>query len=214
MTRPLPREELLRRGRTVVLDDQAPEMLEDLRQRGLAIDHWTSTSDPGFTRVESTFYDVMLLDYGGIGARFGEDEGLDVLRYIKRVNPALRVIAFTGKRFDSSKGDFFRLCDGIIVKDSGIREMMEELERHLAEALTPAYHWRALCRALGIQPDSSEARSLEKRLSDAIRRPASRERMIESIKAMSGGAAGKIAEALAAKAVELAGVWATSAFAA
>jgi len=105
----LSRDELLRRGRIAVLDDDRPEMLKDLQDQGLAIDHMLSTKDPKFPRLAEAFYDLLLLDYGGIGGRFGNDDGLDVLRHLKRVNPALRVLAFTGRTFDSSKVDFSRL---------------------------------------------------------------------------------------------------------
>ena len=68
----LPRTELLRRGRIAVLDDEAPEMLKDLRDRGLTIGHLTSTGDPQFQDLANGFYDLLLLDYGGIGRRFGQ----------------------------------------------------------------------------------------------------------------------------------------------
>jgi hypothetical protein len=53
----LPRTEILRRGRIAVLDDEKPEMLQDLRDHGLSIDHLTSTDDPQFQRLADGFYD-------------------------------------------------------------------------------------------------------------------------------------------------------------
>src|SRR6202051_2864327 len=86
MTDSLARSEVVRRGRIAVLDDEIPEMLQDLRGHGLSIDHLTSTDHAQFHHLADAFYDLLLLDYGGIGLRFGKDEGLDVLRYLKRVN--------------------------------------------------------------------------------------------------------------------------------
>ena len=144
MKEALPRAEILRRGRIAVLDDETPEMLTDLRNHGLSINHVRSTDDAQFQALADGVYDLLLLDYGGVGPRFGVDEGLDVLRYLKRVNPALRILAFTARTFDLSKADFFRLCDGVVKKDAGIRETLEELEVHLPEVLTPAYQLSAL----------------------------------------------------------------------
>jgi len=103
-----------------------------------------------FHNLVDAFYDLLLLDYGGIGPRFGNDEGLDVLRYLKRVNPSLRILAFTARTFDASKADFFRICDGVVKKDAGIRETLEQIELHLSEVLTPAYQFSALAQAIGV----------------------------------------------------------------
>lgn len=91
MTTSLPRAELIQRSRIAVLDDEAPEMLQDITAQGFSVDHLRSTADERFKLLEIVFYDVLLLDYGGIGQNLGPDEGLDILRHLKRVNPALHI---------------------------------------------------------------------------------------------------------------------------
>jgi hypothetical protein len=197
----LPRVELLRRGRIAVLDDEAPEMLQDLRDRGLSIGHITSTDDPQFQTLADCFYDLLLLDYGGIGPRFGQDEGLDVLRYLKRVNPSLRILAFTARTFDASKADFFRLCDGVVKKDAGIRETLEQMEVHLSEILTPSYQFAALAQSLAL--NGEQRVQLEKVITRAINRPDGREKALAAAKRFAKGGSEKALEALVRKTIEL-----------
>jgi DNA-binding NarL/FixJ family response regulator len=201
MSEALPRQEVLRRGRIAVLDDEVPEMLPDLSGHGLAVTHIISTEDAQFQSLADGYYDLLLLDYGGIGPRFGKDEGLDVLKYLKRVNPALRILAFTARTFDASKADFFRLCDGIVKKDAGIREMLEQIEANLSEVLTPAYQFAALERAIGLS--NGNAGEIEKAMSKAIAGRGTRDSAIQTAKRFAKGGSEKVLEVLVAKAIEL-----------
>ncbi len=201
MTNALSRSEIIRRGRIAILDDDIPEMLKDLRSHGLSIDHLVSTDDPAFGRLSEAFYDLLLLDYGGIGSKFGDDEGLDVLRFLRRVNPGLRTLAYTARTFDSSKGDFFRLCDGIVKKDSGIRETLEQIEFHLGQVLTPAYQFEALARTIGLTRDQRE--QVERSLSKAIASPRRKEKALEVAKKFAKTGSEKLLETVVAKVIEL-----------
>ncbi len=203
MSTELPRSEVLRRGRVVILDDEVPEMIADLKRQGLAVEHWVSTSDSNFGRLETGFYDVLLLDYGGIGRSFGHDEGLDVLRHLKRVNPALKILAFSSRTFDASKADFFRLSDGVIRKDAGIREMMEQIETHLSQSLTPATYFKAICTTLGIEPESESAKRIGRLILRAADHPKKSGQLLEAVRSLAATAGTSTVESLASKAVDL-----------
>jgi len=178
------------------------------RDHGLAVTHLKSVADIQFQALADGFYDLLLLDYGGIGARFGPDQGLDVLRYLKPVNPSLYILAFTARTFDASKADFFRLCDGVVKKDTGIRETLEQIEIHLAEVLTPAFQMQALGKALGLTSDQQE--KLEKVVSEAASRTESREEAISAAKRLAKAGSEKVLERLVTKAIELGVVYITS----
>ena len=208
MTDSLARSEVVRRGRIAVLDDEIPEMLQDLRGHGLSIDHLTSTDHAQFHHLADAFYDLLLLDYGGIGLRFGKDEGLDVLRYLKRVNPSLRILAFTARTFDSSKADFFRLCDAVVKKDAGIRETLEQVELHLTEVLTPAYQFNALAQALTVSGEQRQA--LDSALSRAIIGGSGRDKAIDFARQIARSGGEKVVETMVTKAIELGVVYLTT----
>lgn len=203
MTEALPRSEILRRARIAILDDDTPEMLEDLRNTGLSIDHMKSTADVRFTQLQIAFYDLLLLDYGGIGTNIGKDEGLDVLRLLKRVNPSLRVLAFTGRTFDSSKADFFRLCHDVVKKDSGIRETLEKIEFHLGQVMTPAFQASALESLSG--STRAETKEVDKVLNRAVSFRLTLEEATTKILSIVGTKAGsEIVKAIVTKIVEFA----------
>jgi DNA-binding NarL/FixJ family response regulator len=208
MSEALPRQEVLRRGRIAILDDEIPERLPDLSGHGLSVTHIQSTDDVQFQSLADGYYDLLLLDYGGIGPRFGKDEGLDVLKYLKRVNPALRILAFTARTFDASKADFFRLCDGIVKKDAGIRETLEQIETNLSDVLTPAYQFSALERATGLSDGSSA--EVEKAISAAVARPGSKDSAVQVAKRLAKGGSEKVLEVLVGKAIELGVVYLTA----
>lgn len=197
----LPRAEVLRRGRIAILDDEMPEMLKDLRDQGLNIAHLQTTEDAQFQALADGAYDLPLLDYGGIGPRFGQDEGLDVLRYLKRVNPGLRILAFTARTFDASKADFFRLCDGVVKKDAGIRETLEQIESHLSEVLTPSFQLLSLTKALGLT--DGEQSYLDTLFGSVIAGKQDRNTAILAAKRFAKTGGEKVLEALVVKAIEL-----------
>jgi CheY-like chemotaxis protein len=203
MKQRLPRMEIVKRARIAILDDETPEMLQDLRDQGFAVDHLVSASDPKFHLLADGLYDLLLLDFGGIGGSFGDDDGLDVLRFLKRVNPALRIIAFTGRTFDSSRADFFRKCDSVLKKDAGIRETMEEVEAHLADLLTPGQQVTALRRVLGDSVTDRDFEKLEKLLARGAVKPHERSKVTEKVVEMVGETGTKIAVAIGEKAMEL-----------
>jgi len=207
MNKALPRSEVLRRGRIAILDDEGPEMLQDLLKQGLAVTHLSSTEDPQFHALAEGAYDLLLLDYGGIGLRFGQDQGLDVLKHLKRINPSLRILAFTARTFDASKADFFRLCDGVIKKDAGIRETLEQVEIHLSEVLTPAYQLEALAKAVGAT--ETEKAELEKILSKAVDGRDGKA-ATAAVKRYAKSCSEKVVEALVMKAIELGVAYITS----
>ncbi len=203
MAEPLPREELLRRARVIILDDDPPENIEDLRQEGLAIDLIGNTDDVRFKKIEAGFYDVLLLDYGGIGRKHGPEEGLDVLRHLKRINPSLIVLAYTARTFDSSKADFFRMSDGVLRKDAGIRETLEIIEGHLAKAMTVAHQWLAMRQALegSVQPERLQ--ELEAAIAKAIESPAKSTKVREMLSAMGNAGAEALLSVVLEKIIEI-----------
>jgi DNA-binding response OmpR family regulator len=160
---PYPREQLIKNSRIVIIDDEEPQLKQDLEQRGFAVTYAKDIEMNLQQQIESGIYDLIILDFAGVGTSIGPEEGLSILRHVRRVSPAVIILAYTSKALDSSKADFYRLTDGVLSKDSGIGESQEKVEDALRKAHSPSNLWKALVNKLGITPGSEQEKDLEKR---------------------------------------------------
>lgn len=80
----LPTTELVKRTRIVVIDDERTTFPFDvLQEQGYSIDHWPDVKD--ISKLESGFYDIIILDIGGIGRELDEtNEGISILKHLKK----------------------------------------------------------------------------------------------------------------------------------
>lgn len=130
----LTRDDLIHRCRILVIDDQRPALIDDLTRTGFSVDYDPSGDDMG--NVEKPLYDLILLDFGGVGENYGKDQGLSLLWHIKRINPSQFVLAYTSKSLPPSQSsDFYKLTDGIMSRDAGIQESFEKLEESLKQTV-------------------------------------------------------------------------------
>lgn len=157
----LPRHELVRRSRILMIDDEKPDILEDMKHHGFSLDHEFDGSAPVLSKIEQRLYDLVLLDFGDVGTEFGTEQGLSILRHVKRTSPATVVFAYTSKALDSSQSDFYRLSDGVLAKDGGIQDSMDKIEQGLREAHSIKNVWRGLLYSVGVREGSSEDLKLQ-----------------------------------------------------
>lgn len=164
LTTAYPRDQLIKNSRVLIIDDEEPQLKQDLEQRGFAA-AWAKDVDQNLQQqIEAGIFDLIILDFAGVGAAMGPDEGLDILRHVRRVSPAVIVLAYTSKSLDSSKADFYRLTDGVLSKDAGIGESLEKVEDALRKASSPANLWKALLSKLDVKPGSEQEKDLERRV--------------------------------------------------
>src|SRR3954468_12415174 len=151
----LPREELLRRSRILVIDDESPEILEDLRSARFSVDYCPDVELTNLDVIERRLYDLIILDFGNVGASFGKDQGLSLLRHIKRVNPAIVVLAYTSKSLGTEHAEFYRLADGVLAKDAGISQSLEKVEEALRKAHSIDNLWRGVLAVCDVDAGST-----------------------------------------------------------
>ena len=99
---------------------------------------------------------MILLDFGDVGAAFGQDQGLSLLKHIKRVNPAIVVLSYTSKALETRHADFYRQTDGALAKDAGIQESLEKIEDALRKAHSIKNVWTGLLCLCDVTPGSAE----------------------------------------------------------
>jgi len=167
----MPREELRRRSRLLIIDDERPELVDDLKRAGFAVDYEADINRQNLAVLDRPVYDLILLDFGNVGTAIGPEQGLTLLRHIKRINPATIVIAYTSKALGADFADFYRNADGVLAKDAGIAESMEKIEERLQKAHSLDNIWRGLLNLSGIQSGSAQDKEWQDLAMRAIEKP-------------------------------------------
>jgi len=152
----MPRDELVRRSRILIIDDERPDLIDDLKAAHFSVDHVPDIGPDKIDLIERSLYDLILLDFGDVGAAFGQDHGLSLLRHIKRVNPAIVVLSYTSKALETKHADFYRQTDGVLAKDAGIQESLEKIEDALRKAHSIENVWTGLLALCDVRPGSAE----------------------------------------------------------
>ena len=106
------RERLIASCRILFVDDEHPLLLDELTSARFAVDHDHNGDDT--RKIDSQIYDVIVLDFHGVGQRLGANQGLALLKHIRRVSPRSRVIAYTSRSLTATESDFFRLSHAVL----------------------------------------------------------------------------------------------------
>lgn len=152
----MPRDELVRRSRILIIDDERPDLIDDLKGAHFSVDHVEDVDNSNMELIERSLYDLVLLDFGDVGGAFGQDQGMSLLKHIKRVNPAIIVFSYTSKALETQHADFYRQADGVLAKDAGIQESLEKIEDGLRQAHRLDNIWAGLLAICDVRSGSKE----------------------------------------------------------
>ena len=162
---PLTRERLIQAGRIVVIDDETPLLIEEMKKEGFAVDHDTTGED--LHSLEGQIYDVAIVDYHGVGKRLGTMQGLDLLKHLRRVSPRTRLIAYTSRSLSASESDFFRLSHAVLPKDMGLGDSLALVETELRKAFSKEHLFEALVAKLNLS-NVSDRKRIEAALAESL----------------------------------------------
>jgi hypothetical protein len=142
------RERLIQSGRLVVVDDEEPLLIEELRRVGFAVDHDRDGRD--LRNYDSQIYDVAIIDYHGVGQHLGPAQGLDLLKHIRRVSPRTRLVAYTSRSLSAGESEFFRLSHAVLPKDLGLGDSLALVEGELRKAFAKDHLFDALVQKIAL----------------------------------------------------------------
>jgi CheY-like chemotaxis protein len=178
----IPREDLIRRSRILIIDDEKPNLIDDLQKQGFNVIYVPDITPENCHLIGPEEQDLIILDFGNVGRAWGVDEGLDLLRHIKHANPASFVIAYTSKALPATQADFYRLADATLSKDAGLRDSCQKIEDGLAKASDINQIWKQVLRGVGIVPGSMD----DRRLQDYVVRSKKKSKPSEWLKGKAG----------------------------
>lgn len=106
--------EILKRSRILVIDDGDFPYLKLFQKDGYTIEQWKDVAD--ISALENGYFDVILLDLRGVGRDYSADEGLGILKHIRKTAPAQIVVAYSSADLSLQYQPFFRDADATLHK--------------------------------------------------------------------------------------------------
>lgn len=141
-------EELKKRIRIVVIDDEQSFPLKLFQAEGYAIEHWDKVVTVSYGKLESGFYDIIILDIKGVATEISKEDGLGVLENIKKKNPAQIIIAFSQHSYDLDKTKFFLQADEYIAKPSDFLNIKNSIDNLITTKFNPTRYIDSLHQLL------------------------------------------------------------------
>lgn len=143
----LPLDKIKERANILFIDDQKVDLIETLQLEGWHVEYWSDVRS--LSDLESGKFDIIFLDIGGIGKEYSpEDEGFGILSRVKKVNPSVLVVAYSGRTFDVTKSQFWSIADDSLSKSAGAIDAIELLEGLLCKKFNTSLLWKDLSSIL------------------------------------------------------------------
>ncbi len=188
----LSRERLVQGARIIIIDDEDPLLIQELRSAGFAIDHDREGSD--LHNIDHQIYDLAIVDYHGVGQRLGSSQGLDLVKHIRRVSPRTRVVAYTSRSLTATESEFFVLSQAVLPKDLGLGDSLALVEGELQKAFSKEHLLDSLIAKLNIY-DPKEKQRIRSSLVKALTKEDS-ESFKNQIEKMAGTVGEKAVEVI------------------
>lgn len=112
----VPVDEIRKRTRILVVDDSEFYYLPLFQNDGYTIEKWNDVVD--LQKLEAGYYDLLLLDIQGVGSAQSQDQGLGILRHLRKTAPAQIIVAYSNADWSLKYKPFFDLADAVLAKNS------------------------------------------------------------------------------------------------
>jgi len=122
-------DEIKKRARILVIDDDDFAYVSLFQQENYVIDKWDDINDLG--KLENGTYDLILLDIQGIGQKISEEQGFGVLKHLKKVSPSQIIIAYSNADYSLKYQDFFDMADSRLHKSADFTEFKRKVDEFL-----------------------------------------------------------------------------------
>lgn len=140
-------DELRKRSRILVLDDQEFPFLDLFTRDTYSIERWPEVEN--LTKLTDGFFDVILLDINGVGLKESKRrQGFGILEHIKQVNPAQSVVLYSSKTQSIGNRDALVLADEVLDKAADYLAYKQAVDSLLQLRYTPGYFIAVMNREL------------------------------------------------------------------
>jgi len=146
-------DELKKRTRILIIDDEDLEYIPLFESDGYAIDKWDDIKTEKLTELEKGLYDIILLDIQGVGKDVSQDQGFGILRHLKHSNHTQIIIAYSNADYNLKYQDFFRLADDTIGKTSDYFEFKEIVDKNIRKRFSYDYYYSLIEKEISNKAD-------------------------------------------------------------
>lgn len=131
--------QIVKRSRILIIDDEPFPYVELLKGDGYNIDYWNGNIER-IDNLENGYYDLILLDFHGVGTKISEKQGFGILEYVKNKNPVQLVIAMSNKDWGLEYQSFIDLADSKISKTSDYIDFKRAIDILLEKRFSKEYY--------------------------------------------------------------------------
>jgi len=160
----MPLDEIRKRARLLVIDDEDFIYKELFTRDGYIIEKWDDVED--LSKLEQNFFDVILLDVQGVGRKLSADQGLGILQHIRKTAPTQVVIAFSNADYSLKYQDFFSMADAVLAKGADYVEFKRTVDQLLQQRFSLGFYVGKVASVVGGRVDDPDR--LEKETRKAI----------------------------------------------
>jgi hypothetical protein len=134
----LPLDEIRKRARILVIDDTEFYYLQLFKSNGYVIEKWDDIQD--LQKLESGYYDILLLDIQGVGREESKEEGFGILKHLHQVCPTQIVIAYSNADFSLKYQEFFNMADTTLAKSDDYVEFKRVVDQLLIRRFSLGFY--------------------------------------------------------------------------
>lgn len=154
-----PYEEVKKRARILVIDDNEFPYRELFVRDGYNIDKWNDIDN--LPLLERGYYDIILLDIQGVGRNESEEQGFGILKHLRTTSPAQIIVAYSNSDWALKYQQFFDMADDRLDKRQDYVDFKRIVDRLLKERFSVGFYLDRVIKALGPTiEDSAKARKI------------------------------------------------------
>lgn len=127
----IPFDEIRKRARLLVIDDEEFPYHSLFSRDGYNLDKWHDVQD--LSILEDGKYDLLLLDLHGVGRLESGEQGFGILKYLRRRCPSLVIVAYSSAEWGLRYQEFFRLADAVLPKTADYVEFKARVDELLSQ---------------------------------------------------------------------------------
>lgn len=131
-------EDIRKRARVLVVDDMEFIYLTLFKKDGYTFDKWDDIDD--LQKLESGYYDIILLDIQGIGKAQSQEQGFGILKHLRNACPAQIIVAYSNADFSLKYQDFFKMADATLAKSDDYIQFKRTIDNLLAQRFSIGFY--------------------------------------------------------------------------